>query len=278
MTINYYYPHPPFIPPHEYRERYDADALPDPLFRESDLDAQHRMAAIDFQNVARRPETFQAHEVKAAYYGMIEYLDDLTGMLLDALERSGQRENTLIVFMSDHGETLGDHGLLEKGCRFYEGLVRVPLIFHWPGHFQQGVVSNALVELTDIVPTLLDVGGVPYPDKMMGRSLLPILDGQVGPDYHRDFVRCEYYRTLLPGEETGFEGTYATMIRDARYKLVVYHGHELGELFDLDADPGEFTNLWDDLAYSEVRFRLMLQSFDALAFAVDYGPKQILYS
>lgn len=278
MTVNYYYPHPPFTPPQSYRDRYNAADLPAPLFRESDLEAQTRLKAIDFQSVVRRPEEFDALDKKAAYYGMIEFLDDLTGMLLESLERTGQLDNTLIIFMSDHGETLGDHGLIEKGCRFYEGLVRVPLIFRWPDQVQAGVVSRALVELTDIVPTLLDICEIEYPDKMMGRSLWPILSGQAGPQQHRDFVRCEYYRTLMPGPETGFEGTYATMIRDARYKLVVYHGHNLGELFDLEDDPGEFTNLWDNPAYAEVRFRLLLQSFDALAFAVDYGSRQILYS
>jgi len=277
MTINYYYPHPPFTPPQEYLNRYNADDMPGPLFRDSDLAAQRRLAGIDFQNEVRRPEDFNARQVQAAYYGMIEFLDDLIGMLLASLQRSGQRDNTLIIFMSDHGESLGDHGLLEKGCRFYEGLVRVPLIFVWPGQVQAGVVSRALVELTDIVPTLLDVCGIAYPYKMMGRSLWPILTGQADPQQHRNFVRCEYYRTLKD-EARGFEGTYATMIRDSRYKLVVYHGHNLGELFDLETDPGEFINLWDDPAYADVRFRLLLQNFDALAFAVDYGPEQLFYS
>ena len=78
------------------------------------------------------------------------------GRLLEALERSGQRENTLILFMSDHGEMMGDHGLLMKGCRFYEGLVRVPMIWSWPGQIQADLRSSALTELTDIFPTLLE--------------------------------------------------------------------------------------------------------------------------
>ena len=275
-SFNPYYPHPPFDPPQSYLDRYDSSLLPDPLFRESDLDAQTKLAQVDFQSEVRRPEDFDAKGIKAAYYAMIELVDDNVGRILDALERTGQQENTLIIFMSDHGETLGDHGLIQKGCRFYEGLVRVPLIFNWPRHFQQGLVCDELVELTDIAPTLLDICGLPSPERMQGKSLLPLLNGT--STQHRQFVRSEYYRTLMSGEGHEYEGSYGTMFRTDRYKLVVYHGHQYGELFDLDDDPGEFVNRWDDPAYQDIRFDLMLQSFDATAFAVDVGPKQIMYS
>ena len=273
FSVNFFDPHPPFDPPQEYFDRYDMNALPGPLFREGDLEAQARLTGIDFQNKPRRPEEFDAQRIKAAYYGMIELIDDNVGRLLDALERTGQRKNTLIIFMSDHGETLGDHGLVAKGCRFYEGLVRVPLIVSWPGQFAPGRVSDALVELIDVAPTLLDVVGLPKPERMQGRSLLPMLKGET--DTHREFVRCEYYRALSPAAQAHFVGSYATMLRDRRYKLVNYHGHAMGELFDLDTDPGEFDNLWDDPAYTAIKLRLMQQSFDALALAVDLGPRQV---
>ena len=177
--------------------------------------------------------------------------------------------------MSDHGETLGDHGLLLKGCRFYEGLVRVPLIFSWPGRFGAGVVRNSLVELTDLAPTLLELAGLPLPERMQGRSLLPLLHVPAQPDHHRDFVRCEYYQALNPIANARFTGAYATMLRDKQYKLVVYHGHEAGELYDLAADPDEFVNQWENPAYAAVKLHLMKQSFDALALATDVGPPQV---
>lgn len=270
MSVNPFDPHAPFDPPQEYLDRYDADQLPGPLFRESDLHAQTQLANVQFQNPVRRPEEFHAREVIAAYYAMIELIDENVGRMLDALERTGMREHTLVIFTSDHGEMLGDHGLLLKGCRFYEGLVRVPLIFSWPGRVQAGVTSDALVELTDIVPTLLDFCGLKILPDIQGRSLAPLLTGQAPLEHHRDVVRTEYY-DALPSKG---EPTYGTMIRDRRHKLVVYHGHELGELFDLEADPGEFVNLWDDPAYRDVRFNLMKRSFDALAFAVDVGPER----
>ncbi len=233
MSVNLFDPHVPFDPPQAYREKYDPDSVPDPLFRESDLEAQRKLARVDFQVVASAPESFQAKEKIAAYYAMIEQIDDHVGRMLDCLEKSGQRENTIVIFTSDHGEMLGDHGLITKGCRFYEGLVHVPLIFSWPGVIPQGIRKTALVELTDIAPTLLDYAGLKKGERMVGHSLRRILEGEA--DGHRKSVRCEYYRALsliAPGRED-WEGSYATMIRTDRYKLVVYHGHDTGELFDL---------------------------------------------
>jgi arylsulfatase A-like enzyme len=146
----------------------------------------------------------------------VPIIDDQLGRILQALEESGQRGNTIVVFTSDHGETLGDHGLVQKGCRFYEGLVRVPLIFSLPGHIEAGQRSDALVELSDKAPTLLQLCGQEIPEDMTGKSLAPILTGEVSPEHHRDFVRCEYYDAIKARD-----GTLATMYRDRRYNLVV---------------------------------------------------------
>ncbi len=343
MSVNVFDPHAPFDPPQEYLDRYDPAKIPPPLFRPTDLTTQDAIPG-DFQNTARPPEEFGAQRVIAAYYAMIELIDENVGRLLDALEETEQRENTVIIFTSDHGEMLGDHGLLLKGCRFYEGLVRVPLIISWSGHFPApaesapvdsadddgpagteenghasdsgspptaenghaaddaspsaaevdpeaalapapkaeesepavGLVSNALVELIDIAPTILELADLPLPQGMQGRSLVPILRGHTDPHQHRDFVRCEYYRALnpdAPGRDD-YEGSFANMYRDDRYKVVVYHGHQQGELYDLHEDPGEFRNLWNDPESADLRFDLVRRNFDALAFSVDTGPPQ----
>jgi arylsulfatase A-like enzyme len=288
MSVNIFDPHAPFNPPQEYLARYDPATLPGPYFRESDLAAQGLLHGVDFQNPARHPNEFDAKEIQAAYYAMIELIDENVGRMLAALEASGQRENTLVIFMSDHGETLGDHGLLLKGNRFYEGLVRVPLILAWPGHFRAGLVSDALVELTDLAPTLLELAeidraevdgvgaGAPY--GLVGQSLVPILTGAADPATHRPFVRCEYYRALNPdgpGRDQGeFAVHFGTMHRTDRYKLCVYHGHPHGELFDLATDPHEFNNLWGDPAHAGVQGELLKAAFDALALATDLGTPQ----
>ena len=274
LSVNIYDPHPPFIPPRVYRERFDANAMPGPHFRESDLAQQARLARIDFQGRAERPEERDAKTIQAAYYAMIALIDDQLARILDAIDATGQRESTVVIFTSDHGEALGDHGLLQKGCRFYEGLVRVPLIFRGPG-IESGLRSDALVELIDKSATILDLADVEIPEWVQGRSLLPILSGETAPDHHRDFVRCEYF-DALSSDFTGGAGTFATMYRDRRYKQVVYHGHGLGELYDLDEDPHEFDNLWDRPEHRELRAGLLAASFDAhVLLTTDVGSRRI---
>lgn len=287
-SVNIYDPHPPFNAPREYRDMFDPAQMPGALFRESDLIEQDRLACADFQSQVRRPEELDINNryyslekdspygqgdvrlLQAAYAAMIKQVDDQLGRILDALEVSGQRDNTIVIFTSDHGEMLGDHGLIQKGCRFYEGLVRVPLIFSWPGHIKAGLRSDALVELSDKAPTLLQLVDEEVPDHMTGKSLLPILKGDASPSYHRDFVRCEYYDALQAPD-----GTFATMYRDQQYKLVVYHGRAYGELYDLEEDPDEFVNQWETPAFIATRAKLMKSSFDASMLAMDRGPRRI---
>ncbi|HUX85838.1 MAG TPA: sulfatase-like hydrolase/transferase, partial [Chloroflexota bacterium] len=235
ISVNPYDPHPPYNPPWEYYRRFNPERLPGPHFQESDLAHQAKLAKIDFQSTPGRPAEIGAKRIQAAYYAMIEQVDDQFGRIVEALNQSGQRENTVILFMSDHGESLGDHGLTQKGCRFFDGLTRVPMIWSWPGHFPSGTRSDALVELTDVAPTLLQLAGLPIPKGMQGRSLLPILTGDASPHQHREFVRCEYYDAIDQPDRT-----FATMYRDRHWKLIVYHDHAIGELYDMENDPYEF--------------------------------------
>lgn len=275
LSVNCYDPHPPYNPPWEYYRRFDPASLPGPYFRPEDLPHQRTLAGAYFQSDPERPEDYDGaggRVVQALYYAMIAQVDEQVGRMLAALDRTGQRENTVILFMSDHGEALGDHGLVHKGCRFFDGLTRVPLLWSWPGHFGAGVRSDALVELTDIAPTLMELAGLPVPETMQGRSLLPILAGEADPGKHRDSVRCEYYDALhRPGQET-----FGTMYRDRRWKLVRYHNLGLGELYDLEADPHEFVSLWDDPAHAGMKAELLGKVLDAAVLDMDYGPRSIM--
>ena len=281
FSINCFDPHHPFDPPQEYLDRYDPDALPDPKYRPGELDGKPCFQQIDhdgayggrgmgFDKLSPR----QRREVVAAYYAMVELIDDQVGRLMRHLDDTGQRQNTILIFHSDHGEMLGDHGIFLKGPHTYDCAIRVPLIISWPARFRQGLVSDALVELADLVPTLLDGIAMPVPDRVQGRSFLPICTGQADPHHHRDSVYCEYYNAM-PFHNWHDPRPYVTMVRTRTHKLAVTHGVEPGELYDLEADPDEFTNLWHSPAHKDVKLDLLRRCLDAAALTVDPLPPRV---
>jgi len=271
LSVNPFDPHPRCDPPAEFLDRMDTENMPLPLFEPQELQSQLEFAGVDHQtNEPLSPWNYDSRLMVAAYYAQIELIDEQLGRMLDAVEATGQRADTMVIFMSDHGEMLGDHGLVLKGCRFYEGAVHVPLIICWPGHFRKALRSEALVELTDIAPSLLEAAGLPVPENVQGESLLPILTGEAGPGRHRQFVRCEYHDALdLPNH------SHANMLYNGRHKLVVYHGQDVGELYDLHEDPHEFNNLWRAPSAAQLKRELMKRSFDAAMMATDEGQPRV---
>ncbi|MCB1124121.1 MAG: DUF4976 domain-containing protein, partial [Verrucomicrobiae bacterium] len=168
----------------------------------------------------------------------------------------------------------GDHGLLWKGCRFYEGLVRVPLIFQGPG-VKSGQVADGLVELLDLSATILDAAGLQIPEYFQGCSLRPVLEGNQGGNHFRDSVRCEYF-DALDSFFTGGSGAYATMYRKGRYKLCIYHGLATGELYDLENDPWEHEDLWGSPDHQKLRSELVFESFNQhVLVTTDVGSPRI---
>jgi len=271
FSLNYFDPHPPLDPPQEYLDRINVNALPDIPFRDSDIDEYKKLKNVYFQSKCSPPAGEDAKIKFAKYLAQIELIDDNIGRLMNCLEKSGQADNTLVIFTSDHGNMIGHHGLSAKGCRFYDGLVRVPLIISWPGVVKPDVRNDAIVELVDIAPTLLEITGIAVdeaalPDaRMHGRSLMPQLTGTTGSDQHREFAYSTYDKGLMNDE------SYATMIRTRKYKLINYHGSGYGQLFDMESDPGEFENLWDDPQYLKLKNELMVKSFDYTIMTLNTG-------
>lgn len=274
FSWNCFDPHHPFDPPASYYQRYEPDEMDLPLWREGEWEQKPIYQRLDHEWAHHEPGGFHVaamterdhREVKAAYYAMIELIDDQVGRILQTLDDSGQSDNTIVIFMSDHGEMLGDHGLYYKGPHFYEPSIRAPLIIRWPGRFVAGQRSSALVELVDLVPTLLEACELPIPAGVQGRSLLPIGMGKVDPAQHRDAVYCEYYNAWT------HHRSYGTMMRTRNEKIVVYHGIDEGEYYDLDADPHEFHNLWREPAVATRREQLLKQAFDTSVFTMDPLP------
>ena len=281
MSVNVFAPHHPFDPPKEYFDRYDPDKLPDPkykpgelankpIFQQVDHDGAYGGSQLGFSKMTPR----ERREVTAAYYAMIEQVDDHVGRILKMLDDTGRRENTIVIFMSDHGELLGDHGMYLKGPHMYDCSIRVPLILSWPGHFKAGLKSDALVELVDLVPTLLDALHMPIPNRVQGKSLFDICTGKAGPHNHKDHIYAEYYvgqpfhRHLKPDP-------LVTMVRNRTHKCAVYAGIEVGELYDLRADPDEFDNLWDDPRHRDLKMDMIKVCFDASILTQDPLPERI---
>lgn len=278
FSVNFFDPHHAFDPPKEYLDRYMdiLDEIPLPDFEEQELRNKLPYLAWNNQgaygnknNFAFNKMSSEEHRlIRAAYWAMCDLIDVQVGRLLRFLQEAGQADNTLIIFTSDHGELLGDHGVYLKGPFLYDCSVQVPLIISWPGRVK-AQRSKALVELTDLAQTILDAIGMPHHPGMQGKSLWPLLTGKTPADHHRDDIYCEYYNGMrFPNQQTA----QMTMVRDDRYKLIVEHTHNSGELYDLSKDPKEFKNLWSDAGMAAVKSDLLLKLCNRMAFTVDPLP------
>lgn len=276
MSVNIFQPHHPFYPTQEYLHRVDPKKVPAPAYKEGELDNKTPFQQIDHKGAyggsglsftSTSPEEHQ--RITAAYYAMIEQIDTDFKSMLDTLEETGQADNTIVIFMSDHGEMLGDHGLYLKGPYFYDCLTRVPLIIRWPHHFKAGAKVGALVEMLDLAPTLIEAAGIPIPVGMQGMSLTKLLTGETAS--HRDSVFMEFYNANFNYPMPPM----LTSLRTDRWKINFCDQVRYGELYDLHADPGEFNNLWNDPHAKDSR-EIMLQTLTSRMIAtLDPVPRHV---
>lgn len=279
FSVNPFDPHHAFDPPEDYLRRIleRVDEIPLPNYIEGELADKPRFQRIDHEGAYGGGGSFawskmseRDHRLlRTAYWAMVELLDESVGRMLDALEGAGMRDDTIVIFTSDHGEMLGDHGIYLKGPHFYEPAVHVPLMVSCPGRIPGGRWSDALVELVDVAPTLCDATGIPRHPGMQGRSLWPILAGEVDPSVHREEVYCEYYNSMGGHKDPA---AFGTMVRTARHKLVAFHGIDEGELYDLEVDPTETRNLWSDPSSLGLKTRLLKRLCDRMAETCDPLP------
>ena len=218
LFVSFVGPHNPFDPPTDYADQYRNDAMPGAIPPET----------------AGKPLWIRKKQIKASaeqiavtrrqYSAAVHAIDDAVGRILDTLKRRGWMRNTYIVFSSDHGEMLGDHGIYGKHVA-YEGSVRVPLLFAGP-EIPKALISDALVELEDVNPTLCDLAGIPALENIDARSLKPILGGSASR--HR-------------AETVSMELNYRSL-RTAEWKLIE-NLNDRDELYNLRKDPDELVNL-----------------------------------
>lgn len=273
MSVNIFQPHHPFWPAREYFDRYRPGDVAPPSYREGELNNKPIYQRVDHAGATggrdlsfRDTSELDHRRIKAAYYAMIEQCDAEVGRMLEALEESGQADNTIVIFMSDHGEMLGDHGIFLKGPYFYEPAIRVPMIIRWPHRYKAGLRSDALVEMVDLAPTLLEAAGLPPTVAMQGRSLTPLLTGQT--TRHRDSVYCEFYDAYSLYDPPPM----AVSVRNEQFKLNFFQNLPVSELYDLDKDPGETNNLWAESSARATRDMMMQLALTRMIDTIDPTP------
>lgn len=185
----------------------------------------------------------------AAYYGMVSYTDHAIGKILGHLDALGLSDDTVIVFTTDHGHFLGKHGLGTKGAFHYEDVIKVPFLARVPGQKNPGFRCSDLISLVDLPKTFLSLAGIAVPAHMAGVDLTPVLrDGAASPREH-----------VLVENRHEPDTVFLNTLVENRYKLTVYALADHGELWDLEADPDELHNRWDDPDYASIKSNLLLK-------------------
>ena len=263
-------PHPPYLVPRPWASMYDPVNMEPGTLLENEMELlpEHfrltQQLNPDYSAYQETPfenHGFHTHlqdEEKsrrdmALYYGMVSFMDEQIGRILDALDEQGLTENTLIVFTTDHGHFLGQHGLWHKGAFHYEDVLHLPFIARWPGHIAPGAQCDALQSLVDLAPTFLAACDLPVPGAMQGVNQLAVWQGQ--QETARDEVIVEFRH-----QPTRVQ--LRTLVTK-RYKLTIYRDQSYGELFDLLDDPDERRNLWDEAGAASVKAEM----FQKLAYA-----------
>lgn len=255
-VIGFYQPHPPYIGPREIYEYYqkhlppltEQPAIPDCI--------QNILSTTSEAHLWRSPapiDPVQVHVARAAYYANIEHLDGMVGRVLDAVESNGLRNNTLVIYCSDHGEMLGRMGAWGK-VLFFEDSVRIPLIVRFPEKIESGVETDCICNLRDLPNTFCDLANAAPLQYSDGQSLWPLLTGK--KKHVAEYAESEI--TFNPIAGTG-ERVASKMVRKDSWKLCVYwsrHGINI-TLHNLDNDPDECCDLSNDSLYTSIKDDLL---------------------
>ena len=247
LVVSLWGPHQPYYPSQEFADMVDPAAIPEyPSYRD-DLSGRpfrhlyHR--EISHRSAQAFPEWSTWQEILARCYAQGHQTDAAVGNVLDTLDELSLAENTIVIWLADHGDAVASHGgLWDKSSTFIEEVVRVPMAIRWPAAIEAGGRSEKLVSNMDATATMLDAAGIAVPDYMHSRSVLPLCQGAADADWADELV-CEHM-----GHSYSFP---QRMILQDRYKFV-FSIHDMNELYDLQDDPFEMNNLVHDRQYAEL--------------------------
>ena len=291
-------PHWPYGPPAPYNTMYDPEKIDKPVawdddkaempdFFHKEWYTQRKMPSVDGQDTDRTLE--QVMEAKALSYGMTTAVDTSIGQIVQHLKDTGLYDDTVFIFLSDHGDNFGDHKMFNKGPFHYEGCLHIPFVVCYPKKLKRGLKSDTLVQTMDFMPTVLDLAGVDYPvpngipdwqgfapdsfplydtnslSRLPGKSLVPVMTGE---------AECVHDYILVEDDDDIRRIILRTLITPD-YKLGIFLNREDGILFDRAKDPEERHNAWNDPAYREIKAKLMEQMAHALLSNVNRVRRRI---
>ena len=270
LAVGFYRPHTPYVAPKKYFDLYPLDRVPVANVPENHRDG---VPAPAFASAKKEQETMtdqQRREARQGYHGATTFMDAQVGRLLDAIDRLKLADNTIIVFLSDHGYHLGEHGLWQK-MSLFEQSTRVPLIIYDPRAKANGRASPRTVELVDLHPTLADLCGLTAPDKLDGKSLRPLLDNPTAEWTKPAYTQVTRGTPTATGETTkkGQPVAMGRTVRTERWRYTEWNEGKQGtQLYDHENDRQEYRNLAADAKYAdtvaEMR-RLLREGYDAAA-------------
>ena len=256
LSVGFMLPHPPYVAREEDFRRYAKDmTLPAKPRAFADEGHPHLRWWRRHTEIEDTTED-EILRARAAYWGLVARVDVLVGQILTTLEENGLEENTLIVYTSDHGDMVGEHGLWWKHV-FYEESAKAPLMMAWPGVIPAGQRCPRVVSALDVTATILDALGAPPLPNSPGRTLLPLIDGRAEAIAWADVAFSEYCSDQFCPDG----GCYQRMIRAGDWKLIYYHGQP-PQLFNLAEDPEELVDRASDPDCRGIREELTAQVLD----------------
>ena len=235
LWVGFLGPHHPYVPSGRFADMYDPDTMPPFQQAKDDIAKKPPEYGLYFKAEHHKyrgfdqasDETFR--KMKAAYYGMVSQIDWQVGLILETLKKKGVADNTIVVFLSDHGEFMGDHGIPAKAPFLLDCMLHIPCLIAVPG--RDAGDCDALIETVDLFPTLAHLAGIDAPECVQGLDLVPVMDGEIAEV--RDTVFAE--------------AVDKRCIRTREWKYIHYPNKDYGELYNLLDDPHELNNLYDEL-------------------------------
>lgn len=268
-------PHHPYTPPGKYWDMYDPDAITlPPSFHSRASTALVRAVEDDTKNGRFSREGYtpftvtarEGREIIALTYGMISLIDDCVGQIMACLRDSGLDDDTVVAFTSDHGDWMGDHGLMLKGPLHYQGLIRVPFVWRDTADHRVAQRTSSLAGTVDVAATILDRAAIAPYNGMQGRSLL-----RLNEDEGRARAMVVESEQIMYKFGQGDRFRMRSLV-EQNFRISVSDRDGLGELYDLQNDPHEERNLWDDPAHSSVKARLLERLAREMVRLTDDAP------